>query len=283
MLHSTVATASRTDRDFLIGHKHVSVRRGLKRLQQFIHDLFSGLNPSRGRLQIARSVSTVGVVLGVSIIVSALIFPRFPARVFAFVLGDYTALLDALVVSERLFSLLAGVLILTVASLVHFVLDMYMGTLGAFWNFSGDAFLRLVVLCSFVIAFAAARIFVILSGIVGPSTGGSAGWLPISEVWVRGYHVHHFFFGFLFLVVAGWAALFDRLSRLVNAVLYGVGLGIFVDEFGLLLTEGEYFASASYFVAIVLVSLILVGIYWDRLSERHPLVLNGGERRDQDS
>lgn len=238
-------------------------------LKQAVDDLFSGLNPSRDRLELARTVSTVGIILGISIMLSALVFPRYPARVFGLVLGDYTNLLSMLVVSEQLFSLILGFLILVIASISHFILDIRMGTLGAFWEFSGDAFIRLLVLLSFSLSFATARILVVLSGIVGPETGGTAWIVPVNEVWVRGYHIHHFFFGFLFLTVAGWVSLFKSYSRSKIAVLYGVGLGIFVDEFGMLLTEGDYFAASSYFIAVVFTSLVLAGIYWDRLSEIH--------------
>ncbi len=238
-------------------------------LKQIAEDLSSALHPSRNRLELARTVSTVGVILGLSIILSALVFPRYPDRVFGLVLGDYSHLLAVLVVSEQLFSLILGATILVFSSVSHFILDIRMGTLGAFWEFSGDAFVRLLVLVSFSAAFATARILVVLSGIVGPETVGTAWIVPVNEVWVRGYHVHHFFFGFLFLTLAGWFSLFGSYSRARIAVLYGVGLGIFVDEFGMLLTEGDYFASSSYFIAVVFTSLVLAGIYWDRLSETH--------------
>lgn len=249
----------------------------MRLLKQAVDDLFGGLNPSRDRLALARTVSTVGVILGISILLSALIFPRYPARVFGLVLGDYTTLLDTLVVSEQLFSLILGALVLVLASLSHFLLDIRMGTLGAFWEFSGDAFIRLLVLVSFSVSFATARILVVLSGIVGPETVGTAWIVPVNEVWVRGYHIHHFFFGFLFLTLAGWFSLFGSYSRARIAVLYGVGLGIFVDEFGMLLTEGDYFASSSYFVAVVFTSLVLAGLYWDRLSEIHAVEIEAAD------
>lgn len=248
-------------------------------LIQLVDDFFSWLNPSRDRLELARTISTIGVILGISITVSGLVFPRYPARLFALLLGDYTDLLDLLVVSEQLFSLILGVVILILASVSHFVLDIHMGTLGAFWQFSGDAFIRLLVLVSFSVAFATARILVVLSGIVGPDAVGTAWIVPVNEVWVRGYHVHHFFFGFLFLTVAGWLSLFSSMSRAKIAVLYGVGLGIFVDEFGMLLTEGDYFATSSYFVAVVFTSLILAGIYWDRLSEIHSVDIDDLQKK----
>lgn len=245
--------------------------RQLALLKRAVNDLIGGLNPTRDRLELTRSLSTIGVVIGLSVTVSAVVFPQFPAWFFALFLGDYSDLIATLLVDEQVFSLILGFSILILSSVIHFIIDIYLGTLGAFWEFSGDAFVKLLVLLSFVLSFAIARIFVIRSGIVGPSTGGSAGWIPINEVWIQGYHIHHFFFGFLFLTIAGWLALFNLLSRRKIAVLYGVGLGIFVDEFGMLLTEGDYFATSTYFVAVLLASLVLVGIYWDRLSERHAI------------
>jgi len=73
-----------------------------------------------------------------------------------------------------------------------------------------------------------------------------------------GYHVHHFYFGVLLIGIAGWAAIVDIawLSRRQLALAYGVGLGLFMDEVGLLLTWGDYYSSLTY-----LLSLLLVGVF----------------------
>ncbi|WP_248662010.1 hypothetical protein [Fuchsiella alkaliacetigena] len=73
-----------------------------------------------------------------------------------------------------------------------------------------------------------------------------------------GYHVHHFYFGILLIAIAGWLAIVGSsfFSRKQVALLYGTGLGLFMDEIGLLLTWGDYYSSLTY-----LLSLLLVGIF----------------------
>ncbi len=221
----------------------------------------------RAHAQALRRVSTFGIVLGFSLTLSALILPQFPARFFDFLFGDYTNFMDALVVDERVFSLIAGFTVLVTSSIIHFLMDVYLEVFEDINLYSEGDRLRMAVLVSFFLAFVLARVAVILSGIVGPETAGSAGWLPVSEVWFSGYHIHHFFFGFLALTVSGWLLLFHtKVPRLYPGILYGTGLGILIDEVGLLLTEGDYFASSSYFVAMTFLSLMLVGIYWDKIT-----------------
>ena len=73
-----------------------------------------------------------------------------------------------------------------------------------------------------------------------------------------GYHIHHFYFGVLFISIAGWIAIVGSktFNRKHAALLYGWGLGLFMDEIGLLLTWGDYYSSLTY-----LLSLFLVGIF----------------------
>lgn len=73
-----------------------------------------------------------------------------------------------------------------------------------------------------------------------------------------GYHIHHFYFGIFLICVAGWLSIVGSsiLSRKQIAVIYGIGLGLFMDEVGLLLTWGDYFSGLSY-----MLSLLLAGIF----------------------
>jgi len=111
--------------------------------------------------------------------------------------------------------------------------------------------IQFIVLSTFVISFFIARIFVVLL---------SADINPACQLWVKGYRVHHFFFGIGLLVVGGWLGHIQRGRRLVTwiaAGLYGGGLGLVVDEFGLLLTFGDYWAIQSY-IFFVIISLFLL-------------------------
>ena len=241
----------------------------LKHLKTVLEDFFSGIGVDRSELELLRSVSTLGIVVGFSATVSALLFPRFPAAFYSLVLGGYAdVFMDALVVGEQLFSLIAGFTLLSGSLILHFLLDVYLGFLEDVSSYSEAARLRMVVLATFFLSFLVARVAVILSGIVGPETSsGMVGFLPINEIWISGYHIHHFFFGFIALTAAGWLLLFrENFSRYYAGALYGTGLGIFMDEFGMLVTEGDYFATSSYFAAMTFISLLLVGLYWDRMT-----------------
>ncbi len=242
----------------------------LDRLTSVLEDFFSGVGVGRSELELFRSISTLGIVIGFSATFSALLFPRFPAAFYSAVLGEYSQVfMDALVVGEQLFSLIAGFTLLSLSLILHFLIDVYLGVLEDVSSYSETARLRMVVLSTFFLSFLVARVAVILSGIVGPETSGMAGFLPINEVWISGYHVHHFFFGFMALILAGWILLFrENISRYYAGGLYGTGLGIFMDEFGMLLTEGNYFATSSYFAAMTFLSLLLVGLYWDRMTSK---------------
>jgi hypothetical protein len=79
-----------------------------------------------------------------------------------------------------------------------------------------------------------------------------------------GYHLHHFYFGVLLIGLAGWAAIVDLawLSRRQLALVYGVGLGLFMDEIGLLLTWGDYYSSLTYLLSLLLVSLFLNVVFF---------------------
>lgn len=122
--------------------------------------------------------------------------------------------------------------------------------------------LRFLVTASFVAGFVGARAIVVMGSLPTPGGGTVDSALPIGEIWLQGYHLHHFFLGLL-LVVAGWLAIFHReVPRRWTAILYGVGLGVFVDELGLLLTWGDYYARSSWFIAATFLSILVAGMLW---------------------
>lgn len=79
-----------------------------------------------------------------------------------------------------------------------------------------------------------------------------------------GYHIHHFYFGMLLICAAGWLALVDSplVSRRVKAGLYGAGLGLFMDEIGLLLTWGDYYSGLTYLVNVFIAAIFLNVIFF---------------------
>ena len=81
-------------------------------------------------------------------------------------------------------------------------------------------------------------------------------------LYIKGYHIHHFYYGILLLIFSNWMSLirYRRLHRRifkgVASIMFGGGLGLVVDEFGLLLTmefgiKGNYWAAQSYYAIAV--------------------------------
>lgn len=56
---------------------------------------------------------------------------------------------------------------------------------------------------------------------------------PTLFVNIRGTHVHHFIYGFFVLAIVGFLSLVTERARRVRAFIYGVGLALAFDEFGM--------------------------------------------------
>lgn len=92
-----------------------------------------------------------------------------------------------------------------------------------------------LIFISFTVSLFIARMWVILTGaynveeITGSITriGGN--------LIIGGLHIHHITYGFIFLAVAGLMAIYykDKTFIRTSAILYGIGLGLVVDEIGL--------------------------------------------------
>lgn len=84
--------------------------------------------------------------------------------------------------------------------------------------------------------------------------------MPDLFLFVGQTHVHHLNYGiFLLVSVAGWllfAPPADRRKR-VAAILYGIGLGLTFDEFGMWLHLGGSYWQRSSYDAIVIVGVVL--------------------------
>ncbi|SDF98949.1 hypothetical protein SAMN04488598_13611 [Halanaerobium congolense] len=79
-----------------------------------------------------------------------------------------------------------------------------------------------------------------------------------------GYHIHHLYIGIALIALAGWFSITKTkfIDRRDNALIYGIGLGLFMDEIGLLLSWGDYWHSTTYLLSLLLGGLFLNIIFF---------------------
>lgn len=108
-----------------------------------------------------------------------------------------------------------------------------------------------LIFVSFLVSFLIARIYVYFFEYRGSLT-----------FW--GYTSHHLYYGIILLIIAGWIAINyqDRDLSRINALIYGVGLGIFFDEIGLILSQFEDYWSGITYSVVVIISLVLLNIIY---------------------
>lgn len=117
-----------------------------------------------------------------------------------------------------------------------------------------------VILVSFLVTFIFARVYVGL---------GQAGILDDPNLYIKGYHIHHLNYGIFILAITGLLALFflNTRNRLKIGVLYGIGLALTFDEFGMWLKlQEDYYSRLSYdaiiIITIILSSMVYVPSFW---------------------
>jgi hypothetical protein len=112
--------------------------------------------------------------------------------------------------------------------------------------------LSFIMLVSFLISFAVARVF--------------TSFFPSTVFVVQGVHLHHFWYGLALLAVGGWLGINyrdDYIDR-VAAIIFGVGGGLVGDEIGLLLTFGYYYSELSYTFVISLLAFSVMAALFKR-------------------
>jgi len=88
---------------------------------------------------------------------------------------------------------------------------------------------------------------------------------------VSDYHIHHFYLGIFLIILSNWFLLlwnkkgYIEEIKISSSILFGVGLGLITDEFGLLLTmefdiKGDYWAPHSYYLMGILSAVFLCSI-----------------------
>jgi len=92
---------------------------------------------------------------------------------------------------------------------------------------------------------------------------------------VSDYHIHHFYLGIVLITLSNWLFLlwnrkiYIEEVKILSSILFGIGLGLITDEFGLLLTmefdiKGEYWAPFSYYLMCFLSGVFLCSIIFPR-------------------
>lgn len=255
----------------------------------------SVLDRIRGHIEVLRASGQallwIALAAGLSLTAAGLLEPLWPLRFLSEHLpGLLTAPLEWLGLSATTALIVYGIL-LTGAALAVFGAAVAWARAqhrDVHAEVRESMVLRLLALVGFVCGFVGARAIVVAGGLAQPGVSGPSGGggfeLPFREIWIQGYHVHHFFFGFLILAVVSWIAVFHPgQHRRWLAALYGIGMGVFVDEWGLLVTWGDYYARSSWFIAVLFLAILVTGMLWtwerarDRIREEMGIEPSGDE------
>lgn len=93
---------------------------------------------------------------------------------------------------------------------------------------------------------------------------------------VKGVHIHHLTYGIFLLAIAGILSLNFSSWRwkIANAFIYGIGLALAFDEFGMWIhLEDDYWVRQSYDAIIILVAILFNAVYlsvfWSRVMGLH--------------
>ena len=126
-----------------------------------------------------------------------------------------------------------------------------------------------LITSSYFLSFLFIRIAVVIAGSVQSpaSQAAKAGELRFyigTNIILFGYHIHHLVIGIFLIALAGWFAIVgsQRLSRSELAIMYGVGMGLFMDEVGMLLSWGDYWSTTTYVLSLLLAGIFLNVIYF---------------------
>lgn len=108
-------------------------------------------------------------------------------------------------------------------------------------------------------------------------------YLPDVALKVRGTHVHHFAYGIFLLAILGYFTLTQQISpkiRLRLSLLYGVALGLALDEFAMWIELEDIYYDRTSFDALMIVTLLFLNIiYFDGFWKKWGTHLNQLVRR----
>ena len=116
-------------------------------------------------------------------------------------------------------------------------------------------------------------------------------FLPGVSLIINGVHVHHFAYGIVLLALAGILALngYHEKKLRVTSVVYGFGLGVAADEFGMWIhLKDDYWIRQSYDAVVVVTGLLISIVYfsgfWHRVFVKvvDIFVRDGSEESDSE-
>lgn len=120
---------------------------------------------------------------------------------------------------------------------------------------------------SYFLSFALIRIAVWVAGSAQGLSADKYFYIGRNVI-IFGYHIHHFYFGFILICYAAWMAIVhtETMDRKLMAIIFGSGLGLFMDEIGMLLTWGSYHNRLtlvlSALVAVSFLNIIFFPYFW---------------------
>ena len=101
------------------------------------------------------------------------------------------------------------------------------------------------------------------------------GYIPEISVVIKGVEIHHLSYGIFILAIVGYWLLIDRREESVPKIakIYGIGLALAFDEFGMWLhLEDNYWMRQSYDGIIVITAWLINAIYftpiWKKIFKR---------------
>ncbi len=214
------------------------------------------------------------IAMGLGFIIASVLNPEGTGRLIGIILHNPFSLSDELKLEEKwiLFGIgiglvIFGIMLYTFMYLTEYRFKLFLQRLKRSQNIelqkkehSQALELQFIVTISFLITFTVSRAIIVISGESRPSL----------ELWIGNYHVHHFFFGILLLSISGWMSLIGirKKYKMLSALLYGAGLGLLVDEIGLLLTWGNYWGKQSYVFGVLVVLIFISIILYEHIKER---------------
>lgn len=116
-----------------------------------------------------------------------------------------------------------------------------------------------IIFSSFLISFLIARSFVYLTN-------------QEIHLIIGGYTIHHIIIGLFLIILGGGESLIFKKYIWGSAILYGAGLGLVADEFGFIVSWGNYWNRMSYDLVLILILLFLnvifFGDFWKKFGRK---------------